>query len=85
MSESPVRLVLKVEDVEGLVGECLQERLGLGGRRKRDRRTPSPLHPLTNAKVGSHRWIGAQGNGLAYWGPSAETMDLSLDTDVHVS
>ena len=46
VSESPVRLVLKVEDVEGLVGECLQERLGLGGRRKRDRRAPLPLHPL---------------------------------------
>ena len=46
VSESPVRLVLKVEDVEALAGEYLQERLGLGGRRKRDRRAPLPLHPL---------------------------------------
>ena len=46
VSESPVRLVLKVEDVEGLVGGCLQERLGSGGLRKRDRRAHLLLHPL---------------------------------------
>ena len=46
VSESLVRRILKVEDVKALAGECLQERLGLGGRRKRDRRSPLPLHPL---------------------------------------
>ena len=40
VSESLVRRVLKVEDVEALAGECLQERLGSGGRRKRDRHAP---------------------------------------------
>ena len=46
---------------------------------------PCPCTPCSNAKASSHRWIGAQGNRLAYWGPSAEIMVLSLDTDVHVS
>ena len=41
--------------------------------------------PCSNAKASSHLWVWAKGNGLAYWGPSAETMDLSLDTDVYVS
>ena len=61
------------------------DRLGLAGQRKRDRRAPFPCTPCSNAKAASHRWIGAQGNRLAYWGPSAEFMDTSLDTDVHVS
>ena len=49
VSESLVRRVLKVEDVEALAGECLQERLGSAGiswtAKTRSSRS-LPLHPL---------------------------------------
>ena len=47
---------------------------------------PPPCTPCSNAKAASRiGGFGLRGTGLAYWGPSAEIMDINLDTDVHVS
>ena len=43
----------------GVADDCFQGRPGLGGLRKRDRRSPMPLTPCSNAKAPSHRWIRA--------------------------
>ena len=46
---------------------------------------PCPCTPCSNAEAAAHRWVWVQGNRLAHWGPSAEIMDIDLDTDAHVS
>ena len=72
VSESPVRRVLKVEDVDALVGECLQERLGSGGRRKRDRRAPLPLHLLFQRQGRSASVDLGLGEPVSLLGPKCE-------------
>ena len=44
-----------------------------------------PLHTLFQRRDRISSVNLGLGNRLAYWGPSTEIRDLSLDADVHVS
>ena len=82
VSESLVRRVLMVEDVEAIAFKNGWDQVDC---EKRDRRAPLPLHPLFQRQGRIASVDLGLGEPFSLGGQAQKIMDTNLDTDVHVS